>query len=105
MSLFDEKRKSVDRRVRNDGPPPGCRERRSKRDRRQTEISEISFHEWTRYLLRFKKRAAAKTIARQIPGKMDGEARKMSLLARSAQADAPQEEDAPSVQKKPTIPF
>jgi hypothetical protein len=63
MSLFDEKRKSTDRRARNDGPPPGCRERRSKRDRRQTEISEISFHEWTRHLLRFKQRAAAKATA------------------------------------------
>jgi hypothetical protein len=61
MSLFEEKRsKSNDRRVRNDGPPPGCRERRSKRDRRQTVISEISFHEWTRYFLRFKSRAMAK---------------------------------------------
>jgi hypothetical protein len=75
MSLFEEKRKSNDRRVRNDGPPPGCRERRGKRDRRQTEISEISFHEWTRYLLRFQKRAAVKaaavstkTAANQAPG-------------------------------------
>jgi hypothetical protein len=60
MSLFEEKRKSDDRRMRNDGPPPGCRERRSKRDRRQTVISEISFHEWTRYFLRFKNRASVK---------------------------------------------
>jgi hypothetical protein len=64
MPLFNEKRKPSDRRVRNDGPPPGCRERRSKRDRRQTVISEISFHEWTRYFLRFKNRAAVKTMAR-----------------------------------------
>jgi hypothetical protein len=61
MSLFEEKRKLGDRRVRDDGPPPGCRERRvKKRDRRQTEISEISFHEWTRYFLRYKKHVAAK---------------------------------------------
>jgi hypothetical protein len=60
MSLFEEKRKSNDRRMRDDGPPSGCRERRVKRDRRQTVISEISFHEWTRYLLRFKNRAMAK---------------------------------------------
>jgi hypothetical protein len=60
MSLFEEKRKSNDRRVRDDGPPPGSRERRAKRDRRQTVISEISFHEWTRYLLRFKSRVVAK---------------------------------------------
>jgi hypothetical protein len=65
MSLFDEKRKMTDRRQRDDGPPPGCRERRSKKDRRQTSISEISFHEWTRHLLRFKKRVAVKAAARQ----------------------------------------
>jgi hypothetical protein len=64
MSLFEEKRRSNDRRVRNDGPPPECRERRSKRDRRQTVISEISFHEWTRYFLRFKKRASVKAEIR-----------------------------------------
>jgi hypothetical protein len=60
MSLFEEKRKSNDRRARDDGPPAGCRERRVKRDRRQTVISEISFHEWTRYFLRFKNHAMAK---------------------------------------------
>ena len=65
MSLFDEKRHNSDRRTQDDGPPFGNRDRRSKRDRRQTYISEISFHEWTRYLLKFKKRAAAKAAARQ----------------------------------------
>lgn len=64
--LFEEKRKMSDRRQRDDGPPLGCRERRGKRDRRQTAISEISFQEWTRYLLRFKKRAMEKAEARQM---------------------------------------
>ena len=65
-SLFDEKRGITDRRKRDDGPPPGCRDRRSKKgDRRQTAISEISFHEWTRYLLRFKKRTAEKAAAKR----------------------------------------
>jgi hypothetical protein len=81
MSLFNEKRKSNDRRTRDQGPPPGTRERRIKKDRRQTSISEISFHEWTRYLLRFKERAEAKAAARnaanaankaQDPSRTDG---------------------------------
>jgi hypothetical protein len=61
MPLFDEKREKNDRRKRNDGPPPGSRERRVKKDRRQTAISEISFQEWTRYFLKFEKRAETKT--------------------------------------------
>jgi hypothetical protein len=65
MPLFKEKRKKTDRRQRDDGPPPGFRERRGKRDRRQTAISEISFHEWTRYFLRFKKRSMAKAAIQQ----------------------------------------
>jgi hypothetical protein len=62
MSLFDEKREKKERRKRSDGPPPGFPERRVKKDRRQTKITEISFHEWTRYLINFKnkKRAAEK---------------------------------------------
>lgn len=64
MSLFNEKRNHSDRRVRNDGPPPGSRERRSKKDRRQTSISEISFHEWTLHLLKFRKRIEAKAARR-----------------------------------------
>jgi hypothetical protein len=68
MSLFEEKRRMTDRRQRDDGPPLGSRERRGKRDRRQTAIYEISFHEWTRHFLRFKKRAMAKAEARQTAG-------------------------------------
>ncbi|GHU06509.1 hypothetical protein FACS1894158_13170 [Betaproteobacteria bacterium] len=61
MSLFDEKRsEKKERRKRNDGPPAGIKERRVKKDRRQTAISEISFQEWTRYLLKFEKRIAKK---------------------------------------------
>ncbi|MDR0380196.1 MAG: hypothetical protein LBI62_09725 [Candidatus Accumulibacter sp.] len=66
MSLFDEKRESSDRRVRSDGPPPGYRERRSRKDRRQTQISEISFHEWTRHFLRYKKHVAEKATTERI---------------------------------------
>jgi hypothetical protein len=65
MPLFEEKRKQTDRRQRDDGPPLGCRERRIKKDRRQTDISEISFQEWTRYLLRFKRHTEAKAARRQ----------------------------------------
>ncbi|MDR0576165.1 MAG: hypothetical protein LBI87_01160 [Candidatus Accumulibacter sp.] len=65
MPLFDEKRKSLDRRVWNDGPLPGNRERRSKKDRRQTQISEITFHEWALHLLRFKKYFATRAATRK----------------------------------------
>jgi hypothetical protein len=65
MPLFEEKREKTDRRQRDDGPPLGCRERRIKKDRRQTAISEISFQEWTRYLLRFKKHAEEKAARRR----------------------------------------
>jgi hypothetical protein len=65
MSLFDEKRDLNDRRKRNDGPPPGTHERRSKKDRRQTAISEISLHEWARYFLKFEKHAAMKAAKQQ----------------------------------------
>ena len=53
--LFEEKRAVAERRVGNDGPPPGNRERRAGKDRRQTRIEEITFHEWTHHLLRFRK--------------------------------------------------
>lgn len=53
MFLFDEKRTQTDRRIRDDGPPVGCRERRSRSDRRQTIIAEITLQEWTRYFLKF----------------------------------------------------
>ncbi len=53
MFLFDEKRQRSDRRIRDDGPPAGCRERRSLGDRRQTVIAEITLQEWTRYFLKF----------------------------------------------------
>jgi hypothetical protein len=65
MPLFDEKRNLNDRRKRNIGPPAGSRDRRIKKERRQTAISEISFHEWTRYFLNFKKRVALKATQRQ----------------------------------------
>ena len=54
MFLFDEKRQQSDRRIRDDGPPAGCRERRSLGDRRQTIIAEISLQEWTRHFLKFR---------------------------------------------------
>jgi hypothetical protein len=100
MSLFEEKRKSNDRRVRNDGPPPGCRERRSKRDRRQTEISEISFHEWTRYFLWFKIRTKAKAESktRKLAASPAANLPHVVLTPRPA---ARQEDDAPDA---PTIP-
>jgi hypothetical protein len=94
MSLFEEKRKSNDRRMRDDGPPPGFRERRVKRDRRQTVISEISFHEWTRYLLRFKNRGKAKAdskIRTPIASKASGSPR----TAPDARTAVRQEDDAP----------
>ena len=60
MALFEEKRKSNDRRSKNEGPVPGNRERRRSRNRRQTVISEISLSEWVKSLLHFQKRMAAK---------------------------------------------
>jgi hypothetical protein len=65
MPLFDEKRQKTDRRKQNDGPPSGSRERRNKKERRQIAISEISFQEWARYFLKFKKCSVAKVIAQQ----------------------------------------
>ncbi|MDR2111670.1 MAG: hypothetical protein LBQ62_00965 [Candidatus Accumulibacter sp.] len=128
MTLFDEKRKSTDRRVKDDGPPPGYRERRVKKDRRQTEIAEISFHDWTLYLLKFKKRAAAKAAARQAAETTKVAARKAldpsravhgaptaehdpnappAIAVRKPVAGAPaveREPDAPIVRRRPT-PF
>lgn len=60
MTLFDEKRKSDDRRCSNDGPPTGTRERRKARNRRQTVIAEITLNEWVKSYLKFQKRMAAK---------------------------------------------
>lgn len=60
MFLFDEKRKQSDRRTRDDGPPEGCRERRSANDRRQTVIAEITLQEWTRYFLKFQETGLAR---------------------------------------------
>ena len=60
MSLFDEKREKKERRKHNPGPPAGIKERRIRKDRRQTAIAEISFQEWTRYFLKFEKRSAEK---------------------------------------------
>lgn len=61
MFLFDEKRKLADRRISNEGPPPGIRERRTLADRRETEISEITLHEWTRHFLKYQERVVART--------------------------------------------
>ncbi len=58
MFLFDEKRGSGDRRVSDEGPPAGCRERRSLGDRRQTVIAEISLHEWASHFIKFKENSA-----------------------------------------------
>lgn len=60
MFLFDEKRKQADRRIRDDGPPAGCRERRSLGDRRQVVIAEISLQEWTRHFLKFQETSLPK---------------------------------------------
>jgi hypothetical protein len=64
MSLFDEKRKLTDRRAKDDGPPSGYRERRHRLNRRQIEIAEITFHEWIRHFLGFRKRVEAKARTR-----------------------------------------
>lgn len=103
MPLFDEKRKSVDRRMRNDGPPPGCRERRSKKDRRQTRISEISFHEWTRHFLWFKKRSAAKALARQTAKDAGNEARSRSRVTSGELVTSVRQDDETTrIHKAPT---
>ena len=60
MFLFDEKRKLADRRIRDEGPPSGIRERRTLADRRQTDISEITLHEWTRHFLKYQERIVAR---------------------------------------------
>jgi hypothetical protein len=105
MSLFKEKRKSSDRRVRDDGPPPGCRERRvKKRDRRQTVISEISFHEWTRYFLRYKKHAAVKTEIK-IRKPVAGQAASSPSTVLNARIAARQEDDVPDPSTTPTTSF
>ena len=63
MFLFEEKRKQPDRRIRNEGPPAGCRERRVQEDRRQTDIAEITLHEWTRQFLKYQQHAVTKAHA------------------------------------------
>jgi len=63
MFLFDEKRKLAERRVADMGPPAGGRERRTQEDRRQTKIAEISFHEWTSHLVRYRERVRAGAVA------------------------------------------
>jgi hypothetical protein len=98
MPLFEEKRRRTDRRVRNDGPPPGCRERRIKRDRRQTEMHEISFHEWTKYLIRFKERAARKAAARKAAEA--AEAARIAALE-AAEAANGQPPEAPGARRGP----
>jgi hypothetical protein len=103
MSLFNEKRaKSTDRRVRNYGPPEGCRERRIKRERRQTSISEISFHEWTRYLLRFKERAAAKAARRAADAANKAADKEQDLSQADGKARVAGQEDDADVNTTPT---
>ena len=58
MSMFDEKRKRSDRRISNQGPSFARRERRTADDRRQTQIAEISFHEWAAHFVKFLRRKA-----------------------------------------------
>jgi len=60
MFLFEEKRKMADRRIRDEGPPAGCRERRTTIDRRQTQIAEITLTEWTRHFQIFQEHTVAK---------------------------------------------
>jgi hypothetical protein len=57
MFLFDEKRALTDRRVSNDGPPLGSRERRVAHDRRQMNMAEIPFNEWAIELMKYQKRS------------------------------------------------
>jgi hypothetical protein len=106
MPIYDEKRNKTDRRVRDDGPPSGCRERRNKRDRRQTEISEISFHEWTHYLLRFKKRAIAKAAAKQAAQVAHPATDQALDLSTVQNISSPQQQEggASDVHGTPTIP-
>ena len=61
MFLFDEKRKLADRRIRDESPSSSIRERRTVADRRQTDISEITLHEWTRHFLKYQERIIART--------------------------------------------
>ncbi len=61
MFLFDEKRKPGYRRIRDECPPSSIRERRTVADRRQTDISEITLHEWTRHFLKYQERIVAKS--------------------------------------------
>ena len=61
MFLFDEKRKLADRRISDEGPPSGIRERRTLADRRQTDISEITLHEWTRHFLKYQERIVSRS--------------------------------------------
>ena len=60
MFLFDEKRELADRRISDKGPPAGNRERRVETDRRQTKMTEITFHEWTSCFVKYQERAAAR---------------------------------------------
>ena len=61
MFLFDEKRKLSDRRIRDENPSSSIRERRTVADRRQTDISEITLHEWTRHFLKYQERIVARS--------------------------------------------
>lgn len=59
MSLVSEKRTGRDRRVEDVGPPDNFGERRQSIDRRQTDVSEISFFEWASFFVKYQGRAVA----------------------------------------------
>jgi hypothetical protein len=107
MSLFNEKREKTERRKRNNGPPSGVQERRIKRDRRQTAISEISFQEWTRYFLKFKKHAVEKATTKQtakVAKTAASQGTGSSPAIRDKRTATRQEKDAPDGHDSSTTP-
>ena len=59
MPYNSEKRRGLDRRTTDFGPPRGHRERRAATERRQTAIEEISYFEWASHFVKFHGKAVA----------------------------------------------
>lgn len=57
VGYHNDKRSGRDRRQVEQGPPKGKSERRKDIDRRQTEISEISYFEWASFFVKYQGKA------------------------------------------------
>ena len=50
MHFVEKRHQKTERRLWNEGPPPGFSDRRRHADRRQITVQEISFDEWASHL-------------------------------------------------------